>query len=52
MTDTPTIDGERARGLEVELDREHPALGAHFTNAIRTGTYCTYRPETELGWIT
>jgi len=29
----------------------HPALGRHFENAIRTGTYCSYEPEKEIDWL-
>jgi len=28
----------------------HPSLGRHLANSIRTGTWCAYRPETDLTW--
>jgi hypothetical protein len=28
----------------------HPALGCHLQNAVRTGTWCSYRPETAVAW--
>ena len=28
----------------------HPRLGRHLENAIRTGTFCTYRPEHPIEW--
>lgn len=28
----------------------HPALGRHLREAVRTGTWCTYRPETPIHW--
>ena len=39
------------RAIRLALDRigEHsPALGAHLNSTIRTGTYCSYRPDTRL----
>ena len=27
------------------LDEHHPALAAHLTQAVRTGTYCSYTPD-------
>jgi hypothetical protein len=32
------------------IDHEHPALARHLTNAVRTGTYCAYEPETTMIW--
>lgn len=32
------------------IDREHPDLGRHLANSVRTGTTCTYRPETPIRW--
>ena len=28
-----------------KIEANHPALGAHFGATIRTGTYCSYRPD-------
>jgi hypothetical protein len=28
----------------------HPVLGRHFENAVHTGTWCSYRPETAIAW--
>jgi hypothetical protein len=32
------------------LGSEHPELARHLTNAVRTGTYCAYRPESAVDW--
>ncbi len=32
------------------IRKEHAALGAHLTNAIRLGTFCEYRPERPTTW--
>ena len=32
------------------IDREHPDLGRHLANSVRTGTTCSYRPETPIDW--
>ena len=32
------------------IDREHPDLGRHLANSVRTGTTCSYRPETPILW--
>jgi hypothetical protein len=28
------------------IDEHHPELGRHLERAIRTGTYCSYLPDT------
>jgi predicted ATPase len=28
----------------------HPELGRHLKNAVRTGTWCCYQPETDVTW--
>jgi hypothetical protein len=33
-----------------KIGRTHDALGRHLTNAIRTGTFCAYVPETPVDW--
>ncbi|MGH7804689.1 MAG: adenylate/guanylate cyclase domain-containing protein, partial [Candidatus Binatia bacterium] len=32
------------------IRKEHPALGAHLSNAVRLGTFCEYRPERPMTW--
>jgi hypothetical protein len=32
------------------IDREHANLGRHLANCVRTGTTCSYRPETPIRW--
>ena len=32
------------------IEREHADLGRHLTNAVRTGTYCAYEPESPMRW--
>jgi tetratricopeptide (TPR) repeat protein len=32
------------------IEREHPALARHLANAVHTGTYCVYAPETTTIW--
>jgi hypothetical protein len=39
------------RSLRYSLDRvaaHHAGLGRHLDQAVRTGTYCTYAPDTRL----
>ena len=33
------------------IGREHTALARHLENAIRTGTFCSYRPDRPLRWV-
>jgi tetratricopeptide (TPR) repeat protein len=33
------------------IEHEHAALGRHLRNAVRTGTYCAYEPETPTTWL-
>jgi hypothetical protein len=55
MTGDPT---ERARKAVTERIRTalerigsaHPALGRHLENSIRTGIFCSYRPEAPVDW--
>jgi hypothetical protein len=32
------------------IGEAHPDLARHLTNAVRTGTYCMYQPETPVDW--
>ena len=40
----------RVRAAIRKLDQLHPELGRHLTNSVRTGTWCCYRPETDITW--
>ena len=40
----------RIRAAIRRLSDLHPELGRHFANAVRTGTWCSYQPETEVHW--
>jgi len=51
-------DAERARKAVTmrirdaigRIDRDLPALGGHLRNSVRTGIYCSYRPEQPVEW--
>ena len=32
------------------IEREHSDLGRHLANSVRTGTTCSYQPETPIHW--
>ncbi len=40
----------RIRNAIKKIKSLHPALGRHFENSIRTGTFCSYVPEKETAW--
>jgi tetratricopeptide (TPR) repeat protein len=40
----------RIRAAVRNLAEVHPELARHLQNAVRTGTWCSYRPETEVSW--
>jgi hypothetical protein len=40
----------RIRETIARIGKEHPALGRHFENAIRTGIFCSYQPERSPNW--
>ena len=40
----------RIRAAVKRLGDAHPELGRHLDNAVRTGTWCSYRPETDVVW--
>ena len=50
--------GERARSTVTarirdaikRIDAVHPELARHLRNAVRTGHYCSYQPETPVSW--
>jgi hypothetical protein len=42
----------RIRSALGKVEEAHPALGRHLRNSVRTGTFCSYRPERPGGWET
>lgn len=42
----------RIRNAIGKIEAQHPQLGAHLSNAIKTGTFCSYQPERDLSWAT
>ena len=40
----------RIRAAIRKLDQLHPELGRHLANSVRTGTWCAYKPEVDIGW--
>ena len=42
--------GWRVRAALRHAQEAHPELGSHLKNAVRTGTWCSYRPETTVHW--
>jgi hypothetical protein len=40
----------RIRHAIARIEVQHSLLGAHLSNAIKTGTLCTYQPDRELNW--
>ncbi|MGH4007996.1 MAG: ATP-binding protein [Pseudonocardiaceae bacterium] len=42
--------GWRIRATLRHVTEVHPELGRHLHNAVRTGTWCSYRPETAVAW--
>jgi hypothetical protein len=40
----------RIRDTIARIAREHPTLARHLENAIRTGAFCSYRPDRSPGW--
>jgi len=45
-------DEWRIRNAIAKIERCHPLLGAYLSNAIKTGTFCSYQPDRKLKWIT
>lgn len=41
----------RIRHAIKKLEPVHPALSRHFSNAVRTGVYCSYTPEKDTKWF-
>jgi len=48
------IAADEYRHYKLFYDIHHaqpgPDLGRHLTNSVRTGTYCSYRPEQPISW--
>jgi predicted ATPase len=40
----------RIRETIARIAKEHPALGRHLDNAIRTGIFCSYSPDRSPNW--
>ena len=40
----------RIRSAIKKVQAAHPSLGRHLSNAIRTGTFCSYHPESDQAW--
>jgi len=40
----------RIRETIARIGKEHGALGLHLDNAIRTGVFCSYRPDRSPEW--
>jgi TolB-like protein len=40
----------RMRSAMKKIASTHPRLGRHLENSVRTGTFCTYEPETPIEW--
>lgn len=42
----------RLRATIDRIDEQHPSLGHHLRHSVRTGIYCSYRPEQDVVWQT
>lgn len=42
----------RIRSAIARIESHHPQLGAHLSNAIKTGSFCSYQPDRDLNWAT
>ena len=40
----------RIRNAIKKIGQAHPRLGRHLENAVRTGTFCVYQPESPVDW--
>ncbi|PWT95421.1 MAG: hypothetical protein C5B52_17910 [Bacteroidetes bacterium] len=40
----------RIRKAIARIESLHPTLGAHLSNSIKTGTFCSYSPESDISW--
>lgn len=41
----------RIKSTIKKIDSVHPGLARHFLSAIKTGTFCSYKPEKEIDWL-
>jgi tetratricopeptide (TPR) repeat protein len=41
----------RIRSTIKKIEKVHPSLAKHLSNAIHTGTFCVYKPEQPVHWI-
>ncbi len=41
---------ERIRTTISHIEKVHPPLGRHLRSSVRTGTYCSYVPESQVEW--
>jgi hypothetical protein len=41
---------QRLRATIKRIDAVHPPLGRHLDTAVRTGVFCSYRPEQPVAW--
>jgi len=42
----------RIRSAIARIESYHPQLGAHLSNAIKTGSFCSYQPDRKITWAT
>jgi hypothetical protein len=57
---SPASPGDRARSAVSKslraclrrIEKAHPALGAHLAATVKTGYFCSYRPEVPVEWRT
>jgi len=42
----------RIRSAIRKIGKVHPGLAEHLDRSVRTGTFCSYRPEREIDWVT
>lgn len=40
----------RIKSCIKKISNEHPSLGKHLSISIKTGTFCSYRPEEKMHW--
>lgn len=40
----------RLRATIAAIDEAHPTLARHLARSVRTGTFCSYRPERPVSW--
>jgi TolB-like protein len=40
----------RIRNIIKKIEKVHPQLGKHLSNSIKTGSYCSYKPEVCHDW--